>query len=101
VWGLGTLLYEAATGEPAFDDDGSWTGASGPSDTWDTAEQLAAGYPQTEGPAPSAAAGGAVPAALAEAIDACLAADPGDRSALAELAARLTPLAPVARFWGG
>ena len=49
VWGLGTVLYEAATGEPAFDEgDGPWTDDTGPSATWHTEEQLAAGYPQLE-----------------------------------------------------
>lgn len=100
VWGLGTVLHEAATGEPAFDDDGaSWTdddSSSGTDDdsssrTWHTADQLAAGYPQLEGPAPSAA--GRLPDALAEAVDACLAPDPEDRPGLDELMERLRPFA--------
>jgi eukaryotic-like serine/threonine-protein kinase len=97
VWGLGTVLYEAATGEAAFGDDGSWTDASdtGPGDppprTWSTGEQLAAGYPQLDGPAPSAAVG-AVPVALAEVIDACLGPRPGDRPTLDEVMERLRPL---------
>jgi eukaryotic-like serine/threonine-protein kinase len=89
VWGLGTVLYEAATGEPAFDDDGSWTGDSGPSGTWDTDEQREAGYPQLEGPLRSVATRNGLPAGLCEAIDACLARDPADRPALEELSARL------------
>jgi eukaryotic-like serine/threonine-protein kinase len=94
VWGLGTVLYEAATGEPAFDDDESWTADSSSSHTWDTDDQRAAGYPQLEGPVPSAAAHGAVPAELAEAIDACLARDPVDRPSLDQLSAWLEPFAP-------
>ncbi len=92
------MLYEAATGEPAFDDDESWTDASDTAEgaavtprTWSTGEQLAAGYPQLDGPAPSAAAG-SVPAALAEAIDACLATEPDDRPSLDEVMERLRPL---------
>ncbi|MGH2950329.1 MAG: serine/threonine-protein kinase [Solirubrobacteraceae bacterium] len=89
VWGLGTVLYEAATGEAAFDDDGSWTDDSGPSGTWDTDDQREAGYPQLVGAAPSAAANGRLPPALVEAIDACLEPAPADRPALEDLAAQL------------
>ena len=95
VWGLGTVLYEAVAGEPAFDeDDGSWTDDGGPSGTWDSADQAAAGYPQLD----RAAAPCQGP--LAGAIDACLAPEPGDRPSLDELAAMLAPHAPGARPWG-
>ena len=95
VWGLGTVLYEAVAGEPAFDeDDGSWTDDGGPSGTWDSEDQAAAGYPQLD----RAAAPCQGP--LAGAIEACLAPEPGDRPSLDELAEMQAPHAPGARPWG-
>jgi serine/threonine protein kinase len=96
VWGLGTVLFEAATGEPAFDDDESLTDDTGPSGTWHTDDQLEAGYPQLEEPAPAATG---VSDDLTRAIAACLAFEPGARPSLDELASTLTPLAPGARPW--
>ena len=69
VWGIGGLLFEAATGECAFDDDDFE-------------------YPQlhrTASPVRSERRG--LPRALADAIDACLSADPAARPSLHELAA--------------
>ena len=86
VWGLGTVLFEAATGRAAFEDDAEAT-------SWATGDQLDAGFPQLDGPAPPATG------ALATAIDACLAPDPADRPSLPELAAELVAHAPGARAW--
>jgi len=73
VWGLGTVLYEAVTGEAAFDDDGPQS----------------VEYPQLHGPPPSAR--GRAPEALAAVVDGCLAHDPAERPTLDELMARLEP----------
>jgi eukaryotic-like serine/threonine-protein kinase len=71
LWGLGGVLFEAATGRCAFDDE---------------AEDFE--YPQLHrGAPPVRTFGSALPEGLASAIDACLAADPGERPSLAELAA--------------
>jgi serine/threonine protein kinase len=75
VWGLGTVLYEAATGELAFDDDGT-----------ESVE-----YPQLHVPPPSAR--GCAPEPLADLIEACLAPDPAARPPLDEVMERLRPLA--------
>ncbi len=74
VWGLGTVLHEATTGEPAFDSD--------------------EGYPQLDGPASR------VDGPLADAIASCLAPEAADRPPLPELASRLAEHAPGARPWG-
>ncbi len=72
VWGLGTVLYEAATGEEAFGDD-------------------SVEYPQLEQPSPSAR--GRVQDDVATVIDACMARAPFDRPGVDELMERLRPLA--------
>jgi serine/threonine protein kinase len=132
VWGLGTVLYEAATGVPAFDDRddegfeeedaGGMPAFDDPDDegveeeeesegdvgdgasddrpaTWDTADQIAAGYPQLDGPAAAVATHRALPPGLSAAIDACLRREPAARPTPAQLAARLVPFAPGARRW--
>ena len=96
VWGLGTVLFEAVIGEPAFgepEESGSWTDDTGPSDTWHTDDQLAAGYPQLDRPAPPCTG------PLGPVVDACLARDPAARPSLEEVAALLIPHAPGARPW--
>jgi eukaryotic-like serine/threonine-protein kinase len=68
VWGVGGLLYEAAAGECAFDDDD-------------------AEYPQLERRAAPVLTRRRLPLALAGAIDGCLEPDPAARPSLRELAA--------------
>jgi serine/threonine protein kinase len=68
VWGLGTVLWEAATGVNPFDDDPDRRGDS---------------------PVPVRSLRPRLPRALAEAIDACLAPAPADRPELRALQATL------------
>lgn len=70
VWGIGGVLFEAATGACAFDGDEE--------------------YPQlVRGAVPVARARRGLPGRLAAAIDACLSADPAARPTLPRLAAAL------------
>ena len=64
--------------------------------TWDTGEQLAAGYPQLEARAPLVAGRrDDLPDGVAAAIDACLAPAPADRPGLDELIEVLTAARPL------
>ena len=74
VWGLGTVLLEAATGSPAFPQEEP------------EFPQLVHAPPPVAGP-------------LGDVIAACLAFDPEDRPTLPDLAAALRPHAPGARPW--
>jgi serine/threonine protein kinase len=74
VWGLGTVLLEAALGKPAFPQDEPE-------------------FPQLVHAPPL------VPGPLGDTLAACLAFAPEDRPTLPELAAALLPHAPGARPW--
>ena len=74
VWGIGMVLFEAATGRRAFA-----TGNNG-------------GYPQIEHRAESVRKDGRLPIQLAKAIDSCLEPNPNDRPNVAELSKILTRL---------
>jgi serine/threonine protein kinase len=76
VWGLGAVLFEAATGEAAFTDEET-------------------DRPQLRAPAPPTRSLRRVPAALAGIIDACLAPAPADRPSLREVRTALEPVAGV------
>jgi serine/threonine protein kinase len=77
VWGLGVVLFEAATGSAAFTD-------------------TATGRPQLRAAAPPIRSLRRVPAALGGIIDGCLSPAPADRPSLADVRAALEPVAGVA-----
>jgi len=76
VWGLGVVMWEAAVGEPAFDD-----------------EAAGVKYPQTVARAPAVRRRRRLPAALGAVIDACLDPEAGARPALDDVLTALEPFA--------
>jgi eukaryotic-like serine/threonine-protein kinase len=104
VWGIGAVLFEAATGEPAFDDPdadaldatGSEEPSEGPTDSRDlaTGERFyESDYPQLTTIARRADELRPMPHELADLIAACLEPEPAQRPGVAELLAALEPLA--------
>jgi eukaryotic-like serine/threonine-protein kinase len=90
VWGIGVVLFEAATGEPAFDDPDA-----ADDDDWDesVSESLdESDYPQLAAPARRIDELRPLPAELAELVAACLAPEPERRPDVDELMRRLAPL---------
>jgi serine/threonine protein kinase len=113
VWGIGVVLYEAATGSPAFDDldependepslsteDETFATSA----TWESEDLSEGDYPQLREQAPPVSSIRELDPALAQLIDACLRPDPVDRPALEQLLVGLQPvagLAPRERRWG-
>lgn len=86
VWGVGVVLWEAATGKSAFggDDDEALLPSS--SEEEDLAEEL---HPQLRRPADRVRRHRRLPVPLARAIDAALAPEPLARPTISALAARL------------
>ena len=74
VWGIGVVLWEAACGFTPFGDE-------------------SLDYPQLEHRAPPVRSRRRLPAALAEAIDTCLAPEAAERPSLSALRAALAPVA--------
>jgi serine/threonine protein kinase len=79
VWGVGVVLFEAATGRPAFDDD----------------SEPARGdeYPQLRQPVRRVEELRSLPRDFGDLVAACLQPDPGDRPTLAALMAEFESLA--------
>jgi eukaryotic-like serine/threonine-protein kinase len=98
VWGIGAVLFEAATGEPGFDDPDDPDGADDPGDPGDddsvSSETLDEGdYPQLAGRAPRIDEFRPLPAELVDLVAACLDPEPQRRPGVDELMRALEPLA--------
>lgn len=80
VWGIGLVLYEAATGANPFD-EGETPEEDGPVSAWDADLD----YPQLDVRASSVLTKRHLPRSFADAIDRCLEPDPEQRPSLSEL----------------
>jgi eukaryotic-like serine/threonine-protein kinase len=99
VWGIGVVLFEAATGSPAFADgepEGPDGGEdTGKYDTWVSADGETASYPQLEGRAVPVESLRSLPPGLGGLIDSCLDPDAERRPSLERLLAMLEPAAGI------
>ena len=95
VWGIGAVLFEAATAEPPFNaeyektypDEGTSSAGASSSGTWTYAE--VDDYEQVSGRAERVRAHRRVPAAFDDTIAACLDPDPDGRPSLSDLTGSL------------
>jgi eukaryotic-like serine/threonine-protein kinase len=93
VWGIGAVLFEAATGEPAFDDSEAGDGDDLDLDYDSVSETVdEADYPQLTGRARPIDELRPLRAELAELVAACLDPDPARRPAVEDLMRALEPL---------
>jgi serine/threonine protein kinase len=86
VWGIGLVLYQAATGNQPFDLSGRNGSAGSRTST------LARCHARLSRPAPKIRARRRLPAEVAEMINACLQQDPAQRPTLQNLDATLSTL---------
>ena len=93
VWGIGAVLFEAATGEAPFDDDSDAWESSPSASTGTYSEAAPQRYPQLERRARRPEEVVDVDGRLGELIAACLEPEPGDRPDLVELLAGLEQVA--------
>jgi len=90
VWGVGVVLFEAATGEPAFDDPGETGGEASEDSVSETLDE--GDYPQLAGRARRIDELRPVPKELAELVDLSLDPEPGRRPGVDEAMRVLEPL---------
>jgi eukaryotic-like serine/threonine-protein kinase len=93
VWGIGVVMFEAATGQPAFDDPDGDGGDDDDYDESDSEPVDEGDYPQLTAPAPRIDELRPLPAELVDLVAACLDREPARRPAVGELMRVLEPLA--------
>lgn len=93
VWGLGAVLYEATTGQAAFDPDPPPGSPPPPPSASSGDDDRPRTYPQLDGPPAPVRRLRRTPRPLVDLIDACLDPDPSRRPAVGAVIGALEPLA--------